>query len=128
MRLSELEILYYPTDLDNNEEIDNSKDPHCGEYGCYLVPSINLVRSVRNIRALNREAQGLILWLPVEKKFGIWEPSLIQLIIVKNASWSKIKKNPQAYIDLHFAITKHDMKGFEYEARSEEHTSELQSH
>jgi hypothetical protein len=90
----QLRLKRFPTDIDNSQ-LGNVGDPHQGEYGCYLVPAVNLVAHCDEF-----DPDGLLLWLPNENCYGTWDSShtLIEAFSPK-ISWSDIASNPIPYLN-----------------------------
>ncbi len=75
-------------------------DPHDGP-GVYLVPGVDLVASCTN----NYEPEGLLVWLPGEQSFGVWDPDHDYLLVFgSEVSWSKIVSSPARHINTQWAF------------------------
>jgi hypothetical protein len=70
-------------------------DPHKG-LGVYLVPGVDLVGSCTG----DYEPEGLLVWLPGERSFGVWDSSHDYLLVFgPSVSWSQIVGSPSRYIN-----------------------------
>lgn len=75
-------------------------DPHEGP-GVYLVPGVDLVGSCTG----DYEPEGLLVWLPGEQSFGVWDSSHDYLLVFGPAvSWSQIASSPARYINAQWAF------------------------
>jgi hypothetical protein len=70
-------------------------DPNFGR-GVYRVSGVDLIATCTG----DYEPEGLLLWLPGERSFGVWDPSHDYLMVFgMEVSWSQIVKSPARYIN-----------------------------
>lgn len=92
--LADLRIERFPVDLQSSDLA--AEDPHRGELGCWLVPGVDLVATAGG----DHDPRGLLLWLPVERRFGIWDPDHGSLRLFRDGTtWSEIAAEPASFID-----------------------------
>ena len=92
--LEEIRVALYPLDADNNDI--PGKDPHKGEYGCYLVQATNLIAACTG----DYEPEGLLLWLPIEQRYATWDSSHSAIeVFGPKVTWQGIVKKPAHYIN-----------------------------
>jgi hypothetical protein len=78
--LDKLKCELFPT------EPGSKRDPHTGKTGSYLVRGVNLVDTCENY-----EPAGLLMWLPLEKRYGTWDQTHATLYIFgPKVGWSGI--------------------------------------
>src|SRR4051812_25989276 len=65
--LSELKLERFPVETSGSEVF--AQDPHYPEVNSYLVLGVNLVEGCTG----GYESTGLLIWLPIEERFGIWD-------------------------------------------------------
>jgi hypothetical protein len=75
-------------------------DPHPGP-GVYQVAGVDLVASCTG----DYEPGGLLVWLPGELSFGVWDCDHDYLLVFgPAASWSEIARSPARYINAQWAF------------------------
>jgi hypothetical protein len=72
------------------------QDPHFPTENSYLVLGVNLVKSCTG----DYESMGLLLWLPVEGRYGQWDSwhCTIQMFAA-GGTWPQIAADPARYIN-----------------------------
>jgi hypothetical protein len=92
--LHELRLERFPVDLQSSEL--EEQDPHRGELGCYVVPAIDLLAGCDG----GHDPRGLLLWLPVERRYGTWDPDHGGLLLFgADTTWDVIAAAPAAHLD-----------------------------
>ncbi len=92
--LDQLAIQLFPVDVQSSAiEVD---DPHRGELGCYMVPAVNLTNRADG----GYDPVGLLLWLPVERRFATWDSSHPFISVFDpEVTWTDIAGNPPRFIN-----------------------------
>jgi hypothetical protein len=92
--LSKLKMERFPVetgDLRNCED-----DPHYPEVNSYLVLAVNLVAACSG----DYDPVGLLLWLPVEKRYGVWDSSHCTIqMFGPEVAWKQIAARPVQHIN-----------------------------
>jgi uncharacterized protein (TIGR02996 family) len=71
------------------------QDPHYPDVKSYLVLGVNLVASCTG----DYEGVGFLLWLPVERRYGIWDSSHCGIrFFGPEVTWKKIVADPVPHI------------------------------
>lgn len=71
-------------------------DPNEGAGGTYLVLAVNLIAKCSD----NYTPAGLLLWLPIERRYGAWDSDHFTLdVFAKGTTWGKIAKKPVGYLE-----------------------------
>ncbi len=92
--LETLKIQLFPMDTQSTEVAE--KDPRGGEGGCYLVEAVDLIGACTG----DYEPEGLLLWLPRDKRFGTWDSShTVIRAFGPSVTWSKIVQKPAQHIN-----------------------------
>jgi hypothetical protein len=92
--LAKLKAQRFPVETSSLPNFE--KDPHFPEVNSYLVLAVNLVKSCTG----GYEPTGLLLWLPVEKRYGIWDSSHCGIrVFGPKVTWSRIAAAPAAHIN-----------------------------
>jgi len=72
------------------------QDPHYPKRGSYLVAGVNLTADCTN----GYEATGLLLWLPVERRYGTWDDSHCTIrVFGPEVTWGHIAAAPAPHIN-----------------------------
>jgi hypothetical protein len=72
------------------------EDPHYPDVKSYLVLGVNLVASCTG----DYEPVGLLLWLPVERRYGIWDSSHCGIqVFGPEVTWEAIAATPVPHIN-----------------------------
>ena len=92
--LAELKLQRFPVETSSLPVF--KKDPHYPDVNSYLVLGVNLVASCTG----GYESVGLLMWLPVENRYGIWDSSHcgIQIFGAK-ITWKRIVADPVPHIN-----------------------------
>ena len=89
---NELKIQNFPVIY--NSEIDGDWDPNKDRSGRYLVAGISIVKTCDNY-----SADGLLLWLPTEERFGAWDDDHLELwVFSETVDWDSITKDPGGHL------------------------------
>lgn len=92
--LSELKLERFPVETCSLAVYD--KDPHFPKKNSYLVLGVNLAASCTG----GYEAVGLLVWLPIERRYGIWDSSHCGIqVFGADVTWTGIVANPVPYIN-----------------------------
>ena len=94
LRLSELKLERFPVETGALPEYE--QDPRYPNVNSYLVLGVNLVASCTG----DYEPVGSLLWLPIERRYGIWDSSHCGIqIFGPEVTWKHIVLNPAAHIN-----------------------------
>jgi hypothetical protein len=76
--------------------LDNYKeDPKYPELNSYLVLGVDLLCD-----CVEYDSRGLLLWLPLEEKYGIWDSTNCQIhTFAPEVTWTRIVTDPSKYIN-----------------------------
>jgi hypothetical protein len=92
--LSELKLERFPVETGSLPEYE--QDPHYPDVKSYLVLGVNLVASCTG----DYEPVGLLLWLPVERRYGIWDSSHCGIqVFGSEVTWRRITENPVPHLN-----------------------------
>src|SRR5262249_54239490 len=92
--LSELKLERFPVETGSLSVY--KQDPHYPDVKSYLVLGVNLVADCSG----GYDAVGLLLWLPVEKRYGIWDSSHCGIqMFGPEVTWERIVSNPVPHIN-----------------------------
>ena len=92
--LSDLEPQRFPVETSGMSF--HSQDPHYPEVNSYLVLGVNLVAECDD----EYDPEGLLLWLPVEGRYGIWDSSHCRMLVFgPDVTWDKIVAKPAAHLN-----------------------------
>jgi hypothetical protein len=92
--LGELTLQRFPVETSGSEHFE--EDPHYPDVKSYLVLGVNLIASCTG----DYEAAGLLLWLPIEKRFGIWDSSHCNISLFgPDVTWTQIVAAPADHIN-----------------------------
>lgn len=70
-------------------------DPNKGRLGCYLVLAVNITATAEGY-----DGVGLVLWLPVEGRYGTWGSSRPRIeLFPKGVAWRDIAADPVGYLE-----------------------------
>jgi hypothetical protein len=79
--------------------------------GVYWVPGVDLVAACTG----DYEPDGLLIWLPGERSFGVWDSSHDYVLVFgAEVRWSDIAKNPARFINAQWAFEDLDRAPAEY--------------
>jgi hypothetical protein len=71
-------------------------DPHYPEVHSYLVLGVNLAASCSG----DYDPVGLLIWLPVEKRYGVWDSSHCSIqMFGPEVTWERIAADPARHIN-----------------------------
>jgi len=94
LTLPQLKLQNFPVDYDTGLD-DSHEDPHAGEAGCYLVQGVNRVATCEDF-----DPEGIILWLPVEQRFGAWDSDHRYLeMFGETVTWTSIVADPGPHLE-----------------------------
>jgi hypothetical protein len=72
------------------------QDPHYPDVASYLVLGVNLVASCSE----SYEAVGLLLWLPIERRYAVWDSSHCTIqMFGPDVTWEQIVASPARHIN-----------------------------
>jgi hypothetical protein len=72
------------------------QDPHFPEVNSYLVLGVNLVASC----TADYDPVGILMWLPVEKRYGVWDSSHCTIqMFGADVTWERIAAAPARHIN-----------------------------
>ena len=92
--LSELKLERFPVETSGSELAE--EDPHYPDLNSYLVLAVNLVASCTG----DYESVGLLLWLPLEKRYGVWDSSHCTIVMFgAEVTWESIAASAAAHIN-----------------------------
>jgi len=92
--LDELKVELFPMETGGLPVFE--QDPNYPKRGSYLVAGVNLVASCTN----GYEAVGLLLWLPVERRYATWDNSHCQIAVFgPDVTWARIAAAPAEHIN-----------------------------
>lgn len=90
----ELKLERFPVETGSLEVFE--KDPHFPERNSYLVLGVNLVADCTG----GYDAPGLLLWLPIDQRYGIWDSSHCGIqVFGPHVTWERIALNPVPHIN-----------------------------
>src|SRR5215204_2952981 len=90
--LDALRLHLFPMDCQSTPV--ERRDPNRRSLGCYLVPAVSLLASAEGY-----EADGLLLWLPGEKRYGTWDSSHdVISMYPRGTTWTDIAGAPVKHI------------------------------
>lgn len=74
---------------------ESPDDPHQDDEGCYLVRGVSLIAECENY-----SPEGLLLWLPFDKQYGLWDGEHDTLFVFgPDVGWSEIAADMPHYIN-----------------------------
>lgn len=92
--LSELKLERFP--VETGSLAISEPDPNYPQQNSYLVLGVNLVASCTG----DYESEGLLIWFPVERRYGIWDSSHCGIqIFGPEVSWEHIVANLVPHIN-----------------------------
>jgi len=92
--LSALKLERFPVETSGRDYFQ--QDPHYPMVHSYLVLGVNLVAGCTG----GYEHVGLLLWLPVERRFGVWDSEHCTIAMFgPDVTWAQIAADPGHYID-----------------------------
>ena len=94
VRLADLKLERFPVETGSLGVFE--QDPHYPERNSYLVLGVNLVADCTG----GYDAAGLLMWLPVERRFGIWDSSHCGIqVFGPEVTWARIAADPVPHIN-----------------------------
>src|SRR5262245_15926586 len=91
--LDALRLHLFPMDCQSMPVADD--DPNRRSLGCYLVPGVSLLAT-----ASGYEPDGLLLWLPLERRYGTWDSSHDGLSLYpRQLKWADYVADPKKHIN-----------------------------
>lgn len=92
--LEHLSVEFFPMDGNGPD------DPHAGESGSYLVKGVSLIKSCEHYDPI-----GLLLWLPLDKRYGLWDPEHGTLFVFgSDVQWTEIAGNLPRHINAEWGL------------------------
>lgn len=91
--LAELKLERFPVETSGSPFFE--QDPHYPEVNSYLVLAVNLVAACDDYEPI-----GLLIWLPVEKRYGVWDSSHCTIqMFGPDVTWARIAAAPAQHIN-----------------------------
>ena len=92
--LSKLKLERFPVETGKYDFFE--KDPHYPDVNSYLVLGVNLVASCSG----DYEAAGLLIWLPIERRYGVWDSEHCGIqVFGSEVTWEQIAADPSTHIN-----------------------------
>jgi hypothetical protein len=92
--LSELKLERFPVETSGSNCFE--QDPHFPDVKSYLVLGVNLVASC----TADYDPVGILLWLPVERRYGVWDSSHCTISMFgPEVTWDQIASAPAHHIN-----------------------------
>jgi hypothetical protein len=92
--LSNLKYERFPVETSSSKSFN--QDPNYPNVNSYLVLGVNLVESCTN----DYDPAGILIWLPIEKRYGVWDVSHCTIIMFSSEiTWENIAATPADYIN-----------------------------
>lgn len=92
--LADLKLERFPMETGGLAEF--TRDPHDPRRGSYLVAGVNLTADCTG----GYEAVGLLLWLPVARRYGTWDGSHCTIrVFGPEVTWERIAAAPAPHIN-----------------------------
>ena len=92
--LGELRLQRFPVETSGLDVFE--QDPHYPDVHSYLVAGVNLVRACTG----DYDPTGLLIWLPVEKRYGVWDSSHCGIqMFAPTVTWNEIAEAPALHIN-----------------------------
>jgi hypothetical protein len=92
--LADLKLERFPVETSSLPVFE--QDPHYPDVNSYLVLGVNLVASCTG----DYEPVGLLIWLPVERQYGIWDSSHCGIqVFGPEVTWGRIAADPVPHIN-----------------------------
>jgi hypothetical protein len=92
--LSALKLQRFPVETGRLDVFE--QDPHYPDVKSYLVLGVNLVADCTG----GYDPAGLLLWLPVERRYGIWDSSHCGIqVFGADVTWNRIAADPVPHIN-----------------------------
>jgi hypothetical protein len=92
--LEELKLERFP--VETGRLAVPQQDPHYPQVNSYLVLGINLVARCTG----GYDPVGLLLWLPIEKRYGVWDSSHCGIqMFGPEVTWAQIAASPSRHLN-----------------------------
>jgi hypothetical protein len=92
--LADLKLQRFPVETSRLEVFE--QDPHYPDVNSYLVLGVNLVADC----SADYEPVGLLLWLPIEQRYGVWDSSHCGIqLFGPEVTWQQIAAAPAHHIN-----------------------------
>ncbi|MGF1578154.1 MAG: hypothetical protein ACFCD0_02195 [Gemmataceae bacterium] len=92
--LSKLQLQRFP--VETSSESWYKEDPNAPGVNSYLVLAVDLIGSCND----NYEPAGLLLWLPIERRYAAWDSSHCVIDqLPADLTWGQIATDPVPYIE-----------------------------
>lgn len=92
--LSDLKLQRFPVETGGLSVF--KQDPHYPQMNSYLVLGVNLIAGCSG----DYDPDGILLWLPVERRYGVWDSSHCTIqIFGPEVTWDVIAANPASHIN-----------------------------
>jgi hypothetical protein len=94
LQLSQLKRERFPVETSGSPFFD--QDPHFPEVSSYLVLGVNLVAGC----SADYDPVGLLVWLPIEKRYGVWDSSHCRIqMFGPEITWERIVAAPARHLN-----------------------------
>jgi hypothetical protein len=92
--LTDLKLQRFPVETGSLKEF--KQDPHYPNHNSYLVSGVDLVAGCSG----GYDHESLLMWLPVEARFGIWDSSHCGIrVFGPDVTWEQIVADPVSHIN-----------------------------
>jgi hypothetical protein len=92
--LAELKLQRFPVETSGDPSYKD--DPNAPGVNSYLVLAVDLIASSND----NYEPAGLLLWLPIERRYAAWDSSHCTIdVFPADVTWERIAADPVPYIE-----------------------------
>ncbi len=92
--LSEVQRVRFPVETSGSPRF--KEDPRYPEVNSYLVLGVDLTVGATG----GYDPEGLLIWLPVEQRYGVWDSSHCSIQMFRpELTWSEIAADPAAFIN-----------------------------
>jgi hypothetical protein len=92
--LGELKPQRFPVETSGDDFRED--DPNAPGVNSYLVLAVDLIASCND----NYEPAGLLLWLPIERRYAAWDSSHCKIdVFAEDLTWERIAADPVPYIE-----------------------------
>ena len=92
--LPQLKLQLFPMETSSLDTYED--DPHNPGVNSYLIEAVDLTAGCSG----DYEPTGMLLWLPIERRFGVWDSShCVVSAFGKEVTWTQIAGSPQRFIN-----------------------------
>ena len=91
--LSELKLERFP--VETSGDTFEEEDPNLPERNSYLVLGVSLIATCEHFAPA-----GILLWLPVERRFGAWDGSHCKIeVFAEEVTWARVVASPGPHLE-----------------------------